>query len=110
MIVSFIVSAFIVFGRCFLEIWLGNGYELAYPVALLTMIPVAVPLIQNTGLNILYVTNKHHFRSMVYLCIALTNIVLTFAWVETYGIVGAAAATGLSYVVGNILIMNYLEG
>lgn len=107
LIVSFIVSAFIVFGRCFLEIWLGNGYELAYPVALLTMIPVAVPLIQNTGLNILYVTNKHHFRSMVYLCIALTNIVLTFAWVETYGIVGAAAATGLSYVVGNILIMNW---
>lgn len=107
LIVSFIVSAFVVFGRWFLEIWLGSGYELAYPVALLTMIPVAVPLIQNTGLNILYVTNKHHFRSTVYLCIALTNIVLTFAWVETYGIVGAAAATGLSYVVGNILIMNW---
>lgn len=107
LIVSFIVSAFVVFGRWFLEIWLGSGYELAYPVALLTMIPVAVPLIQNTGLNILYVINKHHFRSTVYLCIALTNIVLTFAWVETYGIVGAAAATGLSYVVGNILIMNW---
>lgn len=107
LIVSFIVSAFVVFGRWFLKIWLGSGYELAYPVALLTMIPVAVPLIQNTGLNILYVTNKHHFRSTVYLCIALTNIVLTFAWVETYGIVGAAAATGLSYVVGNILIMNW---
>ena len=107
LLVSFIVCAFIVFGRCFLEIWLGSGYEQAYLVALFTMVPVSVPLIQNTGLNILYVTNRHHFRSVVYLCIALTNIVLTFVWVETYGIVGAAAATGLAYVVGNILIMNW---
>ena len=107
LIVSFIVSAFIVFGREFLQIWLGSGYELAYPVALLTMIPVSVPLIQNTGLNILYVTNKHRFRSIVYLCIALLNIVLTFVWVESYGIVGAAAATGLAYIIGNICIINW---
>lgn len=107
LIVSFIVSAFVVFGRWFLEIWLGSGYELAYPVALLTMIPVSIPLIQNTGLNILYVTNKHRFRSIVYLGIAILNIVLTFIWVESYGIVGAAAATGLAYVIGNIFIINW---
>lgn len=107
LIVSFIVSAFIVFGRQFLQIWLGDGYHLAYPVALLTMIPVSVPLIQNTGLNILYVTNRHRFRSIVYLCVALANIVLTFAWVERYGIVGAAAATGFAYVIGNIVIINW---
>lgn len=71
------------------------------------MIPVAVPLIQNTGLNILYALNKHQFRSIVYLCIAVLNVVLTFRWVEGFGIIGAAAATCVSYVLGNIIIINW---
>lgn len=107
LVISFILSAFIVFGRVFLHLWVGPGYAEAYPVALLTMVPVAVPLIQNTGLNILYVLNRHRFRSVVYLCIALLNVLLSFLWVEKYGIVGVAAATGLSYVVGNICIINW---
>ncbi len=106
-IVSFIVSAFIAFGRQFIFLWLGDGYEPAYYVALFTMIPVSVPLIQNTGLNILYVLNKHKFRSIVYACVACLNVVLTFILVWEYGIVGAACATGVSYTLGNIFIINW---
>ena len=46
------------------------------------MIPVTVPLIQNTGLNILYAMNKQQFRSAVYLCIAGLNAGLTLWGVE----------------------------
>lgn len=106
-LISFIVSAFVAFGRQFIALWAGTGYEDAYYVALLTMIPVAVPLIQNTGLNILYALNKHQFRSIVYLCIAVLNVILTFWWVEGFGIIGAAAATCISYVLGNIIIINW---
>lgn len=104
---SFIVSAFVAFGRQFISLWAGSGYAEAYYVALLVMIPVTVPLIQNTGLNILYAMNKHQFRSVVYLCIAVLNAVLTFWWVEKYGIIGAAMATCIAYVIGNILIINW---
>ncbi len=105
-VISFVVSAFVAFGRQFIDLWVGPDYREAYGVALLTMLPVSVPLIQNTGLNILYVLNKHRFRSIVYCCIALLNAVLTFWLVETHGIIGAAFATCLSYVIGNILIIN----
>ena len=106
-IVSFIVSAFVAFGRQFIALWAGPEYSRAYYVALLTMIPVTIPLIQNTGINILYALNKHQFRSVVYACIALLNAVLTFWWVEAYGILGAALATCLAYVIGNILLINW---
>ena len=106
-IISLAVSAFVAFGRQFIALWAGPGYEQAYYVALLTMIPVTVPLIQNTGLNILYATNRHQFRSIVYACIAVLNAVLTFWWVEDFGIIGAAVATCLAYVIGNILIINW---
>lgn len=107
LLVSFIVSAFVAFGRQFIALWAGVGYEEAYYVALLVMIPVTIPLIQNTGLNILYAMNKHKFRSIVYLCIAVLNVILTFWWVEKYGIIGSAMATCIAYIVGNILIINW---
>ena len=106
-IISFVVSAFVAFGRQFIALWAGPEYGTAYYVALLTMIPVTVPLIQNTGLNILYALNKHRFRSVVYACIAVLNVLLTFWWVEDYGIIGAALATCVAYVLGNILIINW---
>ena len=106
-IVSFIISAFVAFGRQFITLWAGPEYGYSYYVALLTMIPVTVPLIQNTGINILYALNKHQFRSIIYACIAVVNVVLTFWWVEKYGIIGAAMATCLAYIVGNILIINW---
>ena len=107
LILSFIVSAFVAFGRQFINLWAGPGYEEAYYVALLTMIPVTLPLIQNTGLNMLYAMNKHQFRSSVYAVIAATNVVLTFWWVENFGMIGAAAATCLAYIVGHVFIMNW---
>ena len=107
LLISFIVSAFVAFGRQFIALWAGSGYEEAYYVALLVMIPVTVPLIQNTGLNILYALNKHKFRSVVYFCIAVLNVGLTFWWVESYGIIGAAMATCVAYVIGNIFIINW---
>ena len=106
-LISFILSAFVAFGRQFILLWAGAEYDRAYPVALLTMIPVTVPLIQNTGLNILYALNKHKFRSIVYACVAVVNVGLTFWWVEDYGIVGAAMATCAAYVTGNIVIINW---
>lgn len=106
-VISFIVSAFVAFGRQFIALWAGPEYSLSYYVALLTMIPVTIPLIQNTGINILYALNKHQFRSVVYTCIAVLNVVLTFWWVESYGIIGAAMATCIAYVLGNILIINW---
>ena len=106
-LISFVVSAFVVFGRQFIGLWAGNNYEQSYYVALLVMIPVTIPLIQNTGINILYALNKHQFRSVMYLCIAILNIILTFCWVEHYGIIGAAMATCVAYIIGNILIMNW---
>lgn len=107
LIVSFIVSAFVAFGRQFIALWAGPEYGRSYYVALLTMIPVTIPLIQNTGINILYALNRHQFRSTVYACIAVLNVVLTFLWVERYGIIGAAMATCIAYVIGNILIINW---
>ena len=106
-IVSFVVSAFVAFGRQFIALWAGPGYEDAYWVAIFTMLPATIGLIQNIGVNILYAKNKHKFRAVSYFFMALLNVSLTLYWVPRYGIVGASIATCIACVLQDGLIMNW---
>ena len=106
LIIALALSGFIVFGREFIFLWAGPDYGEAYYIALVTLIPLSVPLIQNTGISIVVAQNKHQFRSMVYLVIAVFNVVSTYLMVPRWGGLGAAICSGISYVIGQIIIMN----
>ena len=105
-IVSFILSGYAVFGQQFLLFWAGEGYEDAYFIALLTMIPLTVPLIQSIAFSTIMAQNKHGFRSIVYAIIAVANVVSTYLVLPHYGIIGAAVCTAIAFALGNGIIMN----
>jgi O-antigen/teichoic acid export membrane protein len=105
-IIGLIVSGFAVFGQAFIRIWVGDSFANSYWVAVLTMFPLCVPLIQNTGLSIITAKNKHRFRSVVYLVIAIVNVISTYLVIPKYGVIGAAFCSGVSYIVGQGIIMN----
>lgn len=105
-IIGLIVSGFTVFGQVFINLWAGADYGLAFWVAILTMFPLSIPLIQNTGLTIVIAQNKHQFRSVVYLVIAIANVVSTYIVVPYAGIIGAAVCSCISYLLGQGIIMN----
>lgn len=104
--IALIGSGFSVFGQSFINLWAGSEYVDAYWVAILTMFPLCVPLIQNTGLSIVVAQNKHQFRSIVYLIIAIANVISTYLVVPTMGVIGAALCSCVAYLVGQGLIMN----
>ena len=105
-IVGLAVSGFIAFGQTFIMLWAGPAYRNAYWIALVTMIPLSVPLIQNTGYGILVAQNKHRFRAVVYLFIAIINVISTYLVVPVMGGVGAALCSCVSYLVGQGIVMN----
>lgn len=106
-IVMLVVSGFIAFGRQFIQLWAGDGYYEAYWVALVTMIPACVPLVQSVALQIIVAENKHKFRSLVYLGIAIFNVIGTYLCIYSFGIVGAAIVTGFANIIGQGFIMNW---
>ncbi len=106
-IVTLISTGFISFGRPFIKLWAGVGYEEAYWVAIVTMIPICIPLVQSTATNIIIAQNKHRFRSMVYLFIAILNVFGTIGCVRYFGIIGASLVTGISNLLGQGLLMNW---
>lgn len=107
MIIMLILSGFIVFGKEFLSIWVGEGYTEAYYVSIVVMIPFSVDLSQNLALAILQVKKQYGFRAKIYLLSALINVVATVILASYFGIIGAAISTGLSMVITSGLIMNW---
>ena len=106
-ILSLVVTGFVFFGKAFIGFWAGSGYDQAYFVGLLLIIPVTVPLIQNLGIEIQRAKNMHKARSVVYFCIAIGNIVMSVFMIDLWGVVGAALGTAIAISLGNILFMNW---
>lgn len=105
-LLGLISSGFIVFGEEFIYLWLGDGYSEVYNISLWIMIPLTIPLIQNTGIAIMQARNLHKFRSTIYFFIAILNIINSIQLVRNYGAIGCAIATGISFILGQIIIMN----
>ena len=105
-IVSLAVSGFAVFGQEFVFLWVGKTYSASYYIALLTLVPLCIPLIQNTGLVVVMAQNKHKFRSITYFIIAIINVVSTYLVVPYTGAIGAALCSAISYIAGQGIIMN----
>lgn len=106
-IILLILSGFIIFGKEFLQIWVGDGYTEAYYVAIIVMIPFSIDLAQNIALAILQMKKQYSFRAKIYLLSAVINILLTIVLTYKFGIVGAATSTSLSMFITSGLIMNW---
>lgn len=101
-----IITGFILFGKEFMLLWQGKEYIQSYYIACILMIPVTVPLIQNTGISILQAKNKHKFRTLVFFLIAIVNVCISIPLAKQYGGIGTAIGTALSLILGQIIIMN----
>lgn len=106
-VILLVLSGFIIFGREFLLVWVGEGYEEAYWVAIIVMLPFSIDLAQNLGLCILQIKGQYGFRAKIYFLSAVLNIVTTVLFTKLIGIVGAALSTGVSMFLTSGLIMNW---
>lgn len=106
-VLMLILIGFIGLGKYFItNLWVGNSYIDAYLITLILIIPVTIPLIQNIGIEIQKSMNKHQFRSVIYLLIAIVNIIMSIPLAKRFGPIGSAIGTGITTFIGNGLIMN----
>ncbi|QXE01060.1 oligosaccharide flippase family protein [Terribacillus sp. DMT04] len=105
-VISFIMGGFLISGSNFIELWAGSNFNDAYYIVLIIMIPLTIPLIQNTGLSMLWAKNLQKFRSITLLIIGIVNVCISIPLVKSYGGIGAAIGTSASLFLGNVLMMN----
>ena len=105
-VMGLIITGFVLFGKEFMVLWQGTEYIQSYYIACILMIPVTVPLIQNAGISILQAKNKHKFRTIIFLLIAIINVCISIPLAKIYDGVGTAIGTAFSLILGQIIIMN----
>ena len=106
-LLALVGTGFIIFGKQFISLWAGPGFEDSYIITLLIIIPFTVDLIQNIGLAIMQAMNRYDFRARIYFFTGVLNLVMAIPLGMHYGGIGCAVATGISMIVGNGFIMNW---
>lgn len=107
LIQAMVVSGFALFGKPFIRLWVGEGYEVSYWVAVLLMLAATIPLIQNLGIEIQRALNKHQFRSIAYSVMAIVNLLISIYLCQRYGAIGSAVGTCISLLAANGAVMNW---
>ena len=105
-VVMLIFFGFLLFGKQFINLWVGESFLPAYYYTLLFMGALIIPLIQNTGILILQAKNKHAFRAIVYLIIAIVSVIVSIPLAKKYGAIGCAITTSVCLFIGTGLIIN----
>lgn len=106
-LLALVATGFIIFGKQFIALWAGPGFEDSYIITLLIILPFTVDLIQNIGLAIMQAMNRYDFRARIYFLTGILNLLLAIPLGIKYGGIGCAMATGISMIVGNGFILNW---
>ena len=106
LIVFLMASGLTLFGKEFFIAWAGKEYVTSYYIAIILILPLCVPLIQNLGVSIMQAKNMHKFRSVLLFFIAIANIFISIPLAKLYGGIGSAIGTSISLIIGNIIILN----
>lgn len=101
-----VLFGFIAIGRQFIEILYGFEYLDAWYVAIVIMIPMFINMSNGVLINVLDALNKRIVRSLILLITTVLNIIMTIIFINYYGIVGAAIATAIASLLGQVIVMN----
>lgn len=105
-VLAFILSGFIVFGKAFIRIWAGPEYDDTYIITLLFFIALFIPLIQNIGVTVLQARNQMKFRSVLYIIISIISLIFQIILAKKYDGIGCAVAISGALLLGHGIIMN----
>lgn len=98
-----ITVGFILFGKRFIEVYAGSGYENAYTIILIVVIASSLNRIHGILSDVLKAKNSHGLYTLIVFFSAVLNIFLTIILIPKYSIIGAAIGTAISVIIGNTI-------
>lgn len=102
-----IFGGFIVLGKYFVILWAGPQNIDVYWLSIIMVLPVMIPLTQNTGIEIQRAKNRHKTRSVIYIFTSVVDIILSVVLIPTIGYWATAIGYISSIFLGTGLFMNW---
>lgn len=99
-------SGFILYGKDFILLWVGEGYDEVYLLTCILMIASLLNLSQNTITSVLKAKNKLMGKSVILAVSTVCNFVVTWLLVPRLGAMGAVIGSCVSLIFGYGLALN----
>lgn len=106
MVMSFILTAYIILGKSFVTIWAGPEYEQAYYIALIFFVATTIPLIQNLSISILMAMNRLRKRSVIIVVASICGLLVSIPLFKYGGAIGGALSFALTIIITYGFILN----
>lgn len=94
----------IIFGKVFIERWVGHLYITAYPILVILAASLTLALAQNPSVHLLYGISKHKFFAVGNVVEAILNLTLSLIFVKKFGMIGVAFGLAIALVIVKLLI------
>lgn len=101
-ITALIVFGVICLGDHFIQLWVGAEFEESYLCTLFVIVPCLFQLPQEIGNQTIFVKNKVKKLAIVYVLMALVNIVLAILLAPKFGALGICMSIFVAYMVRTI--------
>lgn len=105
-ILMLILGGFLLFGKQFIELWVGKSYMAAWFIALVIMFSYTLPLIQSFANSILESKGLFSFKAKTYITLIFSGIFLGYMIVEKFGIKGLVLSSVSGWIISQV-IMNF---
>lgn len=106
LLLALLASGIVFFGKAFIRFWAGDGFDEAYYIAMILVLPSIIPLSQNVGIEIQRAENRHHYRSYLYGLTAIVNLVSSYFMCQIWGGIGSAIGTCGATIIATVILMN----
>ena len=102
-----ICAGFACIGQEFIYVWAGPEYGEAFWATLILMLGLNVSLVQNLGISVLQAKDKQGFRAIIYIVIAVLDLLVSIPVSAELGVIGCAVTAAVFLFIGTGPIMNW---
>jgi O-antigen/teichoic acid export membrane protein len=107
-IVGILIIGFIVFGKEFIELWVGTDFENSYYVALLLVVLGLITLTQEIASTILFVEDKLKYKAILLLVSAIFSLLISISLAPYYGAIGVSFGIFTAILSCHVVGMNII--
>ena len=104
-VLMYIFGGFLLFGKQFVLLWVGEVYADSWIIALIIMVAYTLPLVQAFGNSILEAQNRLAFKAIIYLVFLILGTALGALFARNYGAIGMISGS----VAGWMIVQNVMN-
>lgn len=101
-----ILGGFLLYGRQFVHLWVGETYKDSFIVALIIMFSYTLPLVQSFANSILEARSMFAFKAVTYISLIGIGTVVGAFLIQYYGLVGVIYGSAGGWILSQV-IMNF---